>query len=501
MSSNDPGAGTRVTDSLLTAVTELLDTPLTPLSDDALIAAMRTLERCSRMLAAVATNTVVETTQRCLPADLGAGTPKRFLMQCLGLSHQEAARRIATADTLGTWHTAGQACPPKLPHTATAHTAGDISADNAARVAAVMKRVPHHTEPEHRDAAERILVDLARTGSPDDIGDVGARILGHLDPDGTLADDKDRARMRGITVGPQRPDGMSPISGEITPTLRALLDAVLAKYARPGMNNPDDPESPTGDCDYIDRESMVAAATRDTRTAAQRTHDGLQALLRHGISAHDLGSHRGVPVSAILTMSISELEKMAGVATTATGGTVPISEALKLAEHGFPFLAVFDSQGLPLHFARTKRLASPAQRMALIASLRGCTRPGCDAPASLCATHHVKDWSNGGNTDIENETLACDRCHALIHNGRGGWKTLALSKNSQHPGRTAWIAPPHIDPTQTPRINHRHHPAELLAQTLARIYHHDELHPRQHQQQRSTPRSVDDRTGAEDEAA
>ncbi|MFQ6395261.1 hypothetical protein ACLMAJ_17555 [Nocardia sp. KC 131] len=95
----------------------------------------------------------------------------------------------------------------------------------------------------------------------------------------------------------------------------------------------------------------------------------------------------------------------------------------------------------------------------------------------------------GGNTDIENETLACDRCHVLIHDGRGGWKTLVLDKDSQYPGRTAWIAPPHIDPARTPRINHRHHPAELLAQTLARIHHHHhELHPRQHQHQ---PRSHD----------
>ncbi|AHK30152.1 hypothetical protein Pd630_LPD02929 [Rhodococcus opacus PD630] len=54
---------------------------------------------------------------------------------------------------------------------------------------------------------------------------------------------------------------MSTISGELDPTARALLDPVLAKWARPGMNNPDDPESPSGDAENpsIDREALVAA--------------------------------------------------------------------------------------------------------------------------------------------------------------------------------------------------------------------------------------------------
>ncbi|WP_433734427.1 DUF222 domain-containing protein [Nocardia sp. CA-129566] len=75
---------------------------------------------------------------------------------------------------------------------------------------------PHPTD---REATEQILAELARSGSPDGIGKLGDRILAHLNPDGRLTDANHRARMRGITVGRQQPDGMSPVRGEIDPVL------------------------------------------------------------------------------------------------------------------------------------------------------------------------------------------------------------------------------------------------------------------------------------------
>ncbi|MTE14186.1 HNH endonuclease signature motif containing protein, partial [Nocardia aurantiaca] len=139
-----------------------------------------------------------------------------------------------------------------------------------------------------------------------------------------------------------------------------------------------------------------------------------------------------------------------------------------LAQNAIPFLAVFDHHGLPLHLGRGQRLASPAQRLALIAAEKGCTRPGCTAPATLAAVHHVREWAAGGTTDIGNLTLACDACHGLVHDGPGGWKTIVLGPDSEYPGRTGWIAPPHVDPSRTPRVNQHHHAPEQLARTLAR---------------------------------
>ncbi|MFE3444848.1 DUF222 domain-containing protein [Nocardia sp. NPDC059180] len=528
--SSSVGIGEGAAARLHAAIADLFDEPLTPLTDDGVIDLMRDVERCTRMLTMVRHRLLVEASDRSLPARYGSKSLKRFLMETLNLAGADAGARVHQAQTVATFHDmAGEPVDPLLPHTAQALTAGDISADHARGITTVLNRVPRGASADDRAAAEEVLTEFARSGSPDDIGKVGDKILAYLDPDGHLTTDHDRARMRGITIGRQRPDGMSPIRGDIDPVLRALLDPLLAKYARPGMCNPDDPTSPTISATgpaqdvgnpatgrvacsnspapgpahpaprttaatwperpatgsaAVDPAVLAEAAARDHRSPAQRNHDALKALLESGVIADQLGTHRGVPVATILTMAIDDVERDAGVATTATGGTVPIPDALAMAERSQPWLAVFDHTGTPLHLGRTKRLASRDQRLALIAALKGCSRPGCNAPASLCAVHHVLDYRKNGSTDIENLTLACDACHALIHDGPGGWKTRIEGPRSPYAGRTAWIAPPHIDPQQKPRINHRHHANELLAQALSRIHVRNEHAREQHRQWR-----------------
>ncbi len=473
----------QVAGPLVSAVSLLLEQPLGPLSDDELVAVMRDVENCARRLVAVQHRLLIEAEDRSIPARTGAKTPKRFLMQTLRLSAAEAGSRVKLAGWVGAFHDFnGELRKAELPCTADALAAGELSVDHVRGIAMVMNRVPRGVAETDREAAEQLLAEFARSGSPDDIGKVGDRILAYLDPDGRLTNDVDRARMRGIMVGRQRPDGMSPIRGDIDPVLRALLDPLLAKYARPGVCNPDDPTSPSVGIDTVDSAVLAEAARADHRSAVQRNHDALKAILESGLVAEDLGSHRGMPVSAVLTMKLADLDNDAGVACTATGGVVPIREALKLAERSRPYLAVFDHAGLPLHLGRMKRLASPAQRLALIAALRGCSRPGCDAPASICAVHHVRDYAKGGPTDIGNLVLACDACHALVHDGPGGWKTVVEDGFAPFPGRTAWIAPEHIDPSRTPKVNHRHHAGELLADLLTRIHQQNERRRRTRRQ-------------------
>ncbi len=69
---------------------------------------------------------------------------------------------------------------------------------------------------------------------------VAERLALTINPDGTFSDE-DRARQRGfVWCGGQRPDGMSTGKLIATPELRAMFDAWLAKFAAPGMGNPDD---------------------------------------------------------------------------------------------------------------------------------------------------------------------------------------------------------------------------------------------------------------------
>ncbi|WP_226436804.1 HNH endonuclease signature motif containing protein [Rhodococcus yananensis] len=454
--------------SLRDAVAALSAADLTALSDTAVLDALRDLEATRRMLAGVDHTLVVQLTERKLHTQHGVRSPQRLLVDILRVSRRDAAERVQAARLLGHWHRPdGSTAPPKHPATAAAVADGEASAEHARVVSKILHKLPESVSDEKRTEAEQTLAELARTATPEDILNAGHHLLAHLDPDGSLTDERDRRRRRSVYLRGQGADLMSRFSGELDPTARAMFDVILAKWARPGMNNPADPDSPTGDCDApsVNRDALVAAAARDTRTAAQRNHDAFAAMCRFVVETGVLGRHRGLPATVIITMSLDQLEKAAGVATTATGGTLPIKDALALAEHAHPVLALFDHTGKPLHLGRGKRLANVDQRFALIAWQRGCTRPGCSTPAAHCAVHHQTEWERGGGTDIENLSLACDACHALVTNTDAGWTTAP----SPRTGRPTWTAPVRIDPERRPRVNIRHHPEEILRRARSRI--------------------------------
>ena len=87
--------------------------------------------------------------------------------------------------------------------------------------------------------AERFLAEQAVKLRPDQLDKAAHRIALRINPDGKFSD-SDRARQRGFTWCGQRPDGMSVGKLVASPELRANLDAWLARFAAPGMCNPDD---------------------------------------------------------------------------------------------------------------------------------------------------------------------------------------------------------------------------------------------------------------------
>ncbi|MEU1204011.1 DUF222 domain-containing protein [Nocardia sp. NPDC005825] len=436
-------------------------------SDEDIVTLMQKIETCKRQLAALDTNLIIEAGERSLHSRSGAGKMVPFLRHTLGLSRYDASVRVKITHHCGEFvQQTGHVAPPVLPVTAEAFSAGDISRDHVRHIMDVMNHLPLDVPAEARVEAEQILVDYSRNGWPDDLLKIGRDILARLDPDGKVVSDADRRRRRGITLCRPGVDGMTRIEGWITPELRACLDAVFAKLARPGMCNLEDPESPSAAGGFIADSVLDAAARRDRRDAGQRTHDALLALVQPGVNMRTLGMHRGLPVEVVLTMSLTDLENGTGVATTASGTQISINEALKMAEGTRPVLAVLDGDGMPIYLRRSRRTANRAQRLALLARDKGCTRPGCEQPASMCAAHHIDDWAKGGPTDIDNLTLACDHCHALVNDGPDGWKTVVMGKDSPHPGRTGWIAPKSVDPTGLPRVNDRHHVGQSIAAAI-----------------------------------
>ena len=94
-------------------------------------------------------------------------------------------------------------------------------------------------------------------------------------------------------------DGMSAIKGWLDPELRAGLDAVLAKWAAPGMCNPGD-ETPR-----IEGEPGAGGDRRRRPRPAQRNHDALNAMVRNTLMSGELGSHQGLPVTITATVELN----------------------------------------------------------------------------------------------------------------------------------------------------------------------------------------------------
>ncbi len=113
--------------------------------------------------------------------------------------------------------------------------------------------------------------------------------------------------------------------------------------------------------------------------------------------------------------------------------------------------AVLAPNGALLDLGRTQRLATPAQKSALIARDGSCVIPGCTVPGDASDAHHVIWWSRGGPTDLDNLALLCGRHHDEVHHGE--WEIHMRDG-------VPWVAPPSwIDPFRPLLRNGVHHPA------------------------------------------
>jgi hypothetical protein len=79
---------------------------------------------------------------------------------------------------------------------------------------------------------------------------------------------------------------------------------------------------------------------------------------------------------------------------------------------------VEDPSGRVLGLGRMRREPSAWMMRQLRYRDRGCRFPGCGTRAFTQA-HHIRWWSHGGRTDLENLALICSFHHRLVH--EHGW--------------------------------------------------------------------------------
>jgi hypothetical protein len=76
-----------------------------------------------------------------------------------------------------------------------------------------------------------------------------------------------------------------------------------------------------------------------------------------------------------------------------------------------------DETGAILNVGRRSRSTPTAVRRALDVRDRGCRFPGCGL--RFTQSHHVEQWTDGGETSLRNTVLLCRYHHRLVH--EGGW--------------------------------------------------------------------------------
>jgi Domain of unknown function (DUF222) len=319
--------------------------------------ALERLERATRRLRAPGHGLINQLGAEAGEEELG-GTLRSVLADRLRITKAEAGRRIADAEDLGERRAlTGEPLAPLLSHTAAAQRDGLIGDGHVKEIRKFFAHLPAEVDLGTREAAEVVLASKAAEYRPDELAQQAQQIMDWLNPDGEFSDEE-RARKRGIVVGKQESDGMSRISGQVTPALRAAIEALLAKLAAPGACNPD------GETPIVDEAPDEDAVRRDHRSQAQRNHDGLLAGIRDLLASGELSQHNGLPVSIVVTTTLKDLEAASGKARTGGGTLVPMSDVIRWASAAHHYLAIFND-GKPLALYHTKRLASPAQRIML----------------------------------------------------------------------------------------------------------------------------------------
>jgi hypothetical protein len=244
-----------------------------------------------------------------------------------------------------------------------------------------------------------------------------------------------------------RPTKDGGFSGEfrLTSSLGAKLNALLSPLGKPRVGTITRPDGTTVEQD------------RDERTRSQRLHDAMEDICDRVLRAADVPDSGGTPATVIVTIALDDLLAKMGHGSTSDGTLISTAHLLRLANQAEIVPTVLAKSGAVLDLGRSRRIASRTQTIALIARDGGCSFPGCDHPPEWCERHHIVEWVNGGETNLDNLTLLCRYHH---HNfASRGWTCRMNSDRLPE-----WIPPSWVDRQQVPLLNNR-----IRAALLARM--------------------------------
>lgn len=346
-----------------------------------------------------------------------------WLAESAHISRAEAKRRISCLGRLrrDAEPFSSESDDGRMPVLREKVAGGIVGGDAVQKIDKAIKDMPESEHAEVTRALDEHVSEVITEVRVDDLGALSHRLRAMLGIDDPYTDE-DRQRLRGIKIGPQRADGMSRLTGVLTPHFAAMLKRLQADYARPG--------------------GLLEEGAQDERNPEQRFHDALEAAVAGGYGkGADLKPVRGT-TSIVTVAHISDVAKIAGVelkdgdtfslpgtgkAVSDTGIRLSIAETIEKVVAGNSFLQVLGNKGQSLFLGRSQRLGSMAQYLALCGEEGGSSAPGKATPPAMCDMHHIQSWAQGGPTDISNLTFVDPGTHRRIDDVRrdaDAWWTI-----------------------------------------------------------------------------
>jgi hypothetical protein len=168
-------------------------------------------------------------------------------------------------------------------------------------------------------------------------------------------------------------------------------------------------------------------------TVEARRADALVALASARIASDPDPDRATVVVHVPVEVLAGDRRDDAPGASIEGGGVIHPETARRLACTARIETVIEDQTGRVVGLGRTSREPSAQMLRALRHRDHGCRFPGCGSRRYVHA-HHIRWWSGGGRTDLDNLVMVCSFHHALVHEHR--WRI-----KQDRDGTVSWFHP------------------------------------------------------------
>jgi len=364
-----------------------------------LISGVEELQRLKAKTAALEAELLAELDTRQVPKrQLAWGSTADWYTHLAGTTRRQGKRTVAHAKRLVKERTA----------TLGALREGSVSPDQAGVIVDAIERLPL---AEHvRRHGEQVLLEEAARMNATDLHRAGRHLARVVDPDREerdaekALDREERAAHLGrhLSISDDGCGGVR-IKGRGSVEDGAVLRAALLPLTKPVPTT--DPET----CEE----------SPDPRDHGARMWDALIGIAQHYLNTEAAPASHGARPRVAVTIDHQTMHAngpgSAGVGVTEDGSEVSGSAVRRMACDCDLIRVLLDADGCVLDVGRAHRLVTPAIWTALVVRDNHCAFPGCTRPPVMCHAHHIRHWTDGGTTSLDNLVLLCGHHHRTIH--------------------------------------------------------------------------------------